>query len=258
QLITKIRNQIHHYPGLDPRKELKVLRTPREEGVRIRRDRNGISLLTVAARDSELIEVYNSLDHSTGSKAVESFFALFFSAGGAQPARRVTNVIVPAPTFRRIMEHPEDADEIMLEMTNGAFISGKEWLETTEVAGYITIIDPVEGGINCYRTNRAANFKQLLMAKAESPTCAVDTCLKAADDSHVHHIQAWSQGGMTNQVNLTMLCPFHNGRNDDDRSKPLHGHIERVEGGFVWVYPGQTTEQAVAAQRAKQAAQQPA
>ncbi|MCI6205874.1 MAG: HNH endonuclease, partial [Corynebacterium glucuronolyticum] len=32
-----------------------------------------------------------------------------------------------------------------------------------------------------------------------------------------------------------LLCPFDNGRNDDDRDRRLHGHVEKINGLDMWV-----------------------
>ncbi|MCI6206671.1 MAG: hypothetical protein MR654_07125 [Corynebacterium glucuronolyticum] len=37
--------------------------------------------------------------------------------------------------------------------------------------------------------------------------------------------------------NMTMLCPFHNGRNDDNPAKPCYGRIERINGLDYFVPP---------------------
>lgn len=102
---------------------------------------------------------------------------------------------------------------------------------------YVGLIHPVEGPVDLVRTSRFPNEKQRILAKVESPACVHPTCNKPADHCQIHHIHPWNQGGTTTSSNLTVLCPFHNGRNDDDPTAPKHGRVERIDGAPVWVYP---------------------
>ena len=53
--------------------------------------------------------------------------------------------------------------------------------------------------------------------------------------------KAWKNGGNTNPKNLTVACPYHNGINDDDPSKPRRGRLERVNGKVRRIPPWATT-----------------
>ena len=104
--------------------------------------------------------------------------------------------------------------------------------------GYVTLIHPVEGPVNLYRTSRFASAKQRLMAAAENPVCPWPECRYPADECQVHHLNAWKNGGETNSRNLTIACPYHNGVNDDDpNAPPLRGHLARVNGTIRWLPP---------------------
>ena len=138
-------------------------------------------------------------------------------------------------------------DDIELDLTNGATITGTEYLRRVlndvgfsgdRETGYVTLVHPEEGPVNLYRTARVANDKQRIMAAAENPRCAWPGCNQPADLSQVHHLKAWSNGGETNMKNLVMCCAYHNGVNDDDpNAPPRRGRLERVGGRIVWRPP---------------------
>lgn len=132
----------------------------------------------------------------------------------------------------------EDND-VILTMTNGARITGAEWaaMRLHEV-GFVTLLHPVEGPVNLYRTERFPNMKQRLMAAAESPLCRWPGCRQSASRSQIHHLRAWKNGGETNAKNLTVLCDYHNGVNNDDPGTVTtgRGHLERHTGGVTWVH----------------------
>jgi len=148
----------------------------------------------------------------------------------------VTNAIVPLEKFIRIRDG--HGDDVQLDLTNGATMSGTEYLRRVlndagysapgpsgngsgdGETGYVTLVHPVEGPVNLYRTARVATDKQRMMAAAENPRCAWPGCNQPADLSQVHHLTAWSRGGETNMNNLVVCCAYHNGINDDDPNAP--------------------------------------
>ncbi|MDK8814181.1 HNH endonuclease signature motif containing protein [Corynebacterium sp. MSK073] len=136
--------------------------------------------------------------------------------------------------------HGSDSDgDIVVQLTNGATMTGAELVRRVFTEhGYVTLIHPVEGPVNLYRTSRFASAKQRLMAAAENPVCPWPECRYPADECQVHHLNAWKNGGETNPGNLTIACPYHNGVNDDDpNAPPLRGHLARVDGTIRWLPP---------------------
>ncbi|MER0102017.1 HNH endonuclease signature motif containing protein [Corynebacterium sp. KPL2734] len=133
-----------------------------------------------------------------------------------------------------------DSDgDVVVQLTNGATMTGAELVRRAFTEhGYVTLIHPVEGPVNLYRTSRFASAKQRLMAAAENPVCPWPECRYPADECQVHHLNAWKNGGETNPRNLTIACPYHNGVNDDDpNAPPLRGHLARVNGTIRWLPP---------------------
>ena len=130
-------------------------------------------------------------------------------------------------------------DDITLQLTNGARMTGADLVHRAFTAhGYVTLIHPVKGPVNLYRSERLASPKQRTMAAAENPTCPWPQCNYPADECQVHHLTAWRHGGETNPENLTIACPYHNGVNDDDpNAPPLRGRLARVNGTIKWLPP---------------------
>ena len=169
------------------------------------------------------------------------------NCGCATEAKQVvsglrTNVIVTLDELTEVLR--DDGDDIILKMTNGATMKGKDLVTALLAdAGLVTLVHPYHGPANLYRLSRLANEKQRLMAMAEMPTCAWPGCSHPADRAQVHHLKAWKFGGSTNPENLTIACPYHNGVNDDDPSKPRRGRLERVNGKIRRIPPWATTYQ---------------
>ncbi|GAB2508354.1 HNH endonuclease [Corynebacterium atrinae] len=87
------------------------------------------------------------------------------------------------------------------------------------------------------RTARTATLYQRLALFALEGLCACGSCSGAAIYSHVHHIQAWIHGGMTDLENLTLACPSHHADNNDNRDGARGmGHMTRdkATGRAAW------------------------
>lgn len=128
-----------------------------------------------------------------------------------------------------------DLGDIVIQLSNGAKITGKELIER-ELAeeGLVMLVDRVKGPVELHRTQRVASEKQRIMASGEQPTCAWGRCLCGADYCQIHHIQEWRHGGETNPENLTPLCKYHNAIN----GLPGRGRIVRENGKIKWVPAG--------------------
>ena len=155
---------------------------------------------------------------------------------GVAPAVPRPLILIPLEEHITIMSG--DGDDVTLGLTDGTTMTGAEFLaqnfgDVLEVA----MFHPQEGPVNLYDTQRFANQKQRDLARATMPTCPVPDCRHAADNCEVHHITAWSKGGLTNMDNLAMLCRYHNRTNDDDPAKPHRGRVENIRGTPMWRSP---------------------
>lgn len=211
-------------------KEMSKPRVP-DDGVKVTRLSCGKSRLTITASTNDVADMRKVLGGTvqTASDAI-------FGGGGARPAL-ITNVIVPLPEYAKLMR--EEGSEMTFQTTHGARVTGAEIVERAlKDHGLFTLVSPVDGPVNLYRTQRQASEKQKLMAWAENPTCPWEDCNIPAEEAQIHHIHPWRLGGFTNSKNLSTLCPYHNGVNDDDPAAPMRrGRIERVGGTIRWRPP---------------------
>lgn len=228
----------HVAPGdLDriARARLAELNPPRkeEDGVKIRRGK-GKWKLVITGDSKDIADVF---EHQDGS--LETFLDGYFAAGTQRP-EVTTNVIVTLDELDQITRG--EGDELVLKLTNGATMTGAEYLSARLSAhGFAAIFHPVEGPVDLMRSERFANGKQRHLCSLENPTCAWPGCNCPATESQVHHITAFKDGGLTNVRNLVMLCPYHNGINADDPEGPNpRGRMDRVLGATAWIppYPG--------------------
>ena len=184
------------------RKKLRELNPPAppRPGVRIRRRKDAPWTLAITGPSSLIADLESSLDEDAPLDSV----AELFSPSGAAPVSRptiTTNAIITLDELDRIIDG--DGEEITIQLTNGARITGTELVSRTLAErGLITLVHPFVGAVNLYRTERMASEKQRLMAAAENPVCPWLECNYPADKCQVHHLQAWRHGGNTNMAKL--------------------------------------------------------
>ncbi|MEO5303903.1 HNH endonuclease signature motif containing protein [Corynebacterium sp. c25Ua_47] len=217
-------------------KELKRKRTAKP-GVRITYREQGPNTLSITD-DATTIANMRAVLESTNTDLLQAANDVFFNqeTAGTKPSVR-TQVIVTLNELDQIING--DGDEIELNLTNGGRMTGAEFLthKFAEI-GYATIVHPIEGPINTWRLERGANFNQRLTLHAEFQTCSRPGCNKPADYCQIHHLIPWQAGGYTNIQNLTFLCAYHNGINDDDPLKPTgRGYMYRLNTGVAFIPP---------------------
>ena len=245
---------------------LKELRSKRiaKPGVRITYRSEGPNTLSITDDATTIANMRAALESTNNTDLLQAANDIFFNhAGGTKPAVR-TQVIVTLNELDQIING--DGDEIELNLTNGARMTGAEFL-THKFAdiGYATIVHPIQGPINTWRLERAANVKQRLTLHAEFHTCSRPGCNKPADYCQVHHLIPWQAGGYTNIKNLTFLCAYHNGINDDDPQRPTgRGYMYRLNTGVAFIPPWGTPitampeyQEALARLNAERKAEQP-
>ncbi|OFK65849.1 HNH endonuclease signature motif containing protein [Corynebacterium sp. HMSC074A09] len=228
----------HHIPTVATArlKELTRKRTAKP-GVRITYRSEGPNTLSITDDATTIANMRAVLESTNNTDLLQAANDVFFTqATGTKPAVR-TQVIVTLNELDQIING--EGDEIELNLTNGARMTGAEFLthKFAEI-GYATIIHPVEGPINTWRLSRGANLNQRLTLHAEFHTCSRPGCNKPADYCQVHHLVPWQAGGYTNIKNLTFLCAYHNGINDDDPSRPTgRGYMYRLNTGVSFIPP---------------------
>lgn len=234
-------------------------------GVRVYRRPEGNWTMAITAESGKIADLYSAVDKD---KALESVEEIFFPTSAGAPARQrpsvTTHAVITLDQLDEIVfsdgsgdSSGEDggngegsangegcsggagSDEILVRLTNGATITGAELVRRRmEEHGYVTLVHPERGPVNLYRTQRVASRKQRLMAWAENPVCPWPRCNHPAEECQVHHLKSWASGGQTNPDNLAMVCPYHNGVNDDDpNAPPVRGRLIRRHGTVQWLPP---------------------
>ncbi|QPK79515.1 HNH endonuclease [Corynebacterium lizhenjunii] len=240
------------------------------EKVSIRRYANGTATMSITARDVDLTDVYDAIDQDAPA---ESFLNLVRGEGGAGRLNYIPMITLQLDTFAKLLAvnecnhtgtngtgadltgnthtsasaaNPAGANsadsDIIVRANNGARMTGKELAERILLKhGFVAILSRVHGPVDVYRMERFATDKQRLLLAAESPECAWLDCHVPFDKCQIHHITSWADGGETNIRNLTVLCPHHNGANEDHPPGgiPIHrGRMVRVGGQVAWQSPG--------------------
>lgn len=206
-------------------------RTP---GVELRRGQDGLWSWKITADSTLIADLHANID------SIDEARAALLGGGGAATSI-TTNAVMDISDFGRLLnDAASGTDDIAIQLTNGAVISGAELVrrQLTEY-GFVGLIDPVRGPVNLYRVERFASDKQRRLALIENPVCAWPDCLIGGDECQIHHLTAWERGGMTNIDNLVTLCPHHNGANEDtgQARTASRGRMARVRGKTVWIPP---------------------
>ncbi|MHB2252291.1 HNH endonuclease signature motif containing protein [Corynebacterium aurimucosum] len=176
-------------------KELRAKRTAKP-GVRITYRASGPNTLSITDDATTIANMRGVLESTNTTDLLQAANDIFFKEGaGTKPSVR-TQVIITLNELDQIING--DGDEIELNLTNGARMTGAEFLthKFAEI-GYATIVHPIEGPIDTWRLERAASFKQRLTLHAEFHTCSRPGCNKPADYCQVHHLIPWQAGGYT-------------------------------------------------------------
>ena len=147
-------------------------------------------------------------------------------------------------------------DEVIVALSDGTTMTGAEFINAAMEGAlgdklYVGLFHPTAGPVNLYEA-RFASDKLRTLSMAENLVCPWPDCNVPADRCQVHHIDAHKHGGHTKPSNLTMLCKYHNGVNNDapdgqrnkhrpgkpKRGKPNRGRMRRHRGKVRLHTPG--------------------
>lgn len=221
--------------ALEARETLRKLKkaTPPRPGVRICRGLGADPDTVIYTGESELVtRLYDRLYREDHAAALRE---LLDGSSALQSPEAAPHVVIPIDD---LVAAEQGSEDVILTLTDGSRISGATYAEKRlHEVGFVTLLNPVDGPVNLYRTARMANMKQRLMASAENPICPWPQCRQPAQRCQIHHMDAWKNGGETNASNLTVACKYHNACNDDDDTA-RRGRLERRDGTVTWVPPG--------------------
>ena len=147
-------------------------------------------------------------------------------------------------------------EDVIVALSDGTTMTGAEFINAAMEGAlgdklYVGLFHPTAGPVNLYEA-RFASDKLRTLAMAENLVCPWPDCNVPADRCQVHHIDAHKHGGHTKPSNLTMLCKYHNGVNNDapdgqrnkhrpgkpKRGKPNRGRMRRHRGKVRLHTPG--------------------
>ena len=223
---------------------------PKEPGMRVSRPKNGMVTMSITDTQRRIIDFEKTLDaiettEQPRKKALlEAFWKHIDGGGGVLKPEYRTVIAIGLDQSTQIIRG--EGDESIIGASDGTTMTGAE-IVNLAISGalgdkiYAGLFHPTAGPVNLYEA-RFASFKQRTLAKAENLVCPWPDCKIPADRCQVHHIDAHKNGGQTNPANLTTLCSYHNGVNDDGaqgvRHEKSRGRMIRHRGKVELLTPG--------------------
>ncbi|MCT1442037.1 HNH endonuclease signature motif containing protein [Corynebacterium glucuronolyticum] len=191
--------------------------------------------LTLTAESSRVKQIYDRAQETDTKCPADGLITLALAAndGTLPPAATACVIIGTDLPFTET-----DDGDYVFSLTNGATMTSKELFEAElskkVIGALVNPLGPENFGLFDIEFPRFADGKERFFQALRNPVCAWPGCGQPATKSQIHHIKAFKHGGKTTTENLMVLCPFHNGRNDDDLDKPKHGHMVRIDGLEYW------------------------
>ena len=232
---------------------------PKQRGVRVGRAIDGLRTISITDTQRRITDLEKTLDAAISNDdqpraeaLLEPFWELVEGNGTEliKPKYR-TVIAIGLDDFAKVS--CGKGDDVIIGLSDGTTMTGAEFINVTMEGAlgdklYVGLFHPTAGPVNLYET-RFASDKLRTLAMAENLVCPWPDCNVPADRCQVHHIDAHKNGGHTKPSNLTMLCKYHNGVNDDDgpatpgrkkpgRRKPSRGRMRRHRGKVRLHTPG--------------------
>lgn len=224
--------------------------TPREAGIRVGRAKEGMRTMTITASQRRITNLEKTLDAVAAARAdegaapvkkrsqqlLDAFWAHLDSGAGLVKPEYRTVIAIGLDDCAKVLRG--EGDDVLVGLSDGTTMRGAELLSAL-LAGelgseiFAGLFHPVHGPVNLYSA-RFASFKQRILAAAENLVCPWPECNVPADRCQVHHLHPHNLGGQTSPENLTMLCKYHNGANDDNpNAPPRNGRMFRSRRGKI-------------------------
>jgi len=223
---------------------------PKESGVKVSQAKNGMRTMTVTDTQRRITDLEKTLDaiettEQPRKKALlEALWKHIDGGGGVLQPKYHTVIAIGLDQSAQIIRG--EGDESIIGASDGTTMTGAEIVNLAMSGAlgdkiYAGLFHPTAGPINLYEA-RFASFKQRTLAKAENLVCPWPDCNVPADRCQVHHLDAHKNGGQTNPSNLSTLCAYHNGVNDDGaqgvRHEKRRGRMVRHRGKVKLLTPG--------------------
>ena len=236
--------------------------TKKKPGVRLGRVIDGLRTISITDTQRKITDLEKSLDAAItdddqprSEALLEPFWDLVEGNGTGliKPEYR-TVIAIGLEDYAKVS--CGKGEDVVVALSDGTTMTGAEFINAAMEGAlgdklYVGLFHPTAGPVNLYET-RFASDKLRTLAMAENLVCPWPDCNVPADRCQVHHIDAHKHGGHTKPSNLTMLCKYHNGVNNDDpdgqrnkrrpgkpkRGKPNRGRIRRHRGKVRLQTPG--------------------
>ncbi|NME88578.1 HNH endonuclease signature motif containing protein [Corynebacterium stationis] len=233
--------------------------TKKKPGVRLGRVIDGLRTISITDTQRRITDLEKTLDagikHDEDQPRSEALLEPFWDlvegngTGLIKPEYR-TVIAIGLEDYAKVS--CGKGDEVIVALSDGTTMTGAEFINAAMEGSlgdklYVGLFHPTAGPVNLYEA-RFASDKLRTLAMAENLVCPWPDCNVPADRCQVHHIDAHKNGGHTKPSNLTMLCKYHNGVNDDDgprkkrkrpsSGKPKRGQMRRHRGKVRLHTPG--------------------
>ena len=230
----------------------------KQRGVRVGRVMDGLRTISITDTQRRITDLEKTLDAAIkdddqprSEALLEPFWDLVEGTGTGliKPEYR-TVIAIGLEDFAKVS--CGKGNEVIVALSDGTTMTGSEFINAAMEGSlgdklYVGLFHPTAGPVNLYEA-RFASDKLRTLAMAENLVCPWPDCNVPADRCQVHHIDAHKHGGHTKPSNLTMLCKYHNGVNDDDGprkkrkrpspGKPKRGRMRRHRGKVRLHTPG--------------------
>ena len=236
--------------------------TKKKPGVRLGRVIDGLRTISITDTQRRITDLEKTLDAAIkdddqprSEALLEPFWDLIEGKGTGliKPEYR-TVIAIGLEDYAKVS--CGKGDEVIVALSDGTTMTGAEFINAAMEGAlgdklYVGLFHPTAGPVNLYEA-RFASDKLRTLAMAENLVCPWPDCNVPADRCQVHHIDAHKHGGHTKPSNLTMLCKYHNGVNNDapdgqrnkhrpgkpKRGKPNRGRMRRHRGKVRLHTPG--------------------
>ncbi|MDN6737359.1 MAG: HNH endonuclease [Corynebacterium sp.] len=199
--------------------------TKKKPGVRLGRVVDGLRTISITDTQRRITDLEKTLDAAIkddnqprSAALLEPFWDLVEGTGTGliRPEYR-TVIAIGLEDFAKVS--CGKGEDVIVALSDGTTMTGAEFINAAMEGAlgdklYVGLFHPTAGPVNLYEA-RFASDKLRTLARAENLVCPWPDCNVPADRCQVHHIDAHKNGGHTKPSNLTMLCKYHNGVNDD-------------------------------------------
>ena len=229
----------------------------KQRGVRVGRVMDGLRTISITDTQRRITDLEKTLDAAVendndrprSEALLEPFWDLIEGTGTGliRPEYR-TVIAIGLEDFAKVS--CGRGNDVIVALSDGTTMTGAEFINAAMEGSlgdklYVGLFHPTAGPVNLYEA-RFASDKLRTLAMAENLVCPWPGCNVPADRCQVHHIDAHKNGGHTRPSNLTMLCEYHNGVNDDEpdtpgrktRKRPSRGRMRRHRGKVRLHTPG--------------------